>query len=106
MVCKGICIRHRAQKPVGSFGRYATGQKRCQVCAVYMRWEGLWCPCCGRKVRTRPRNSKFKQKFKQKFKTIIKSEHNKNENGNGKQHHLLIYRENDINAKSGFLSVN
>ena len=27
MVCKGICVRHKAQKPSGAFGRYATGQK-------------------------------------------------------------------------------
>jgi hypothetical protein len=100
MVCKGICIRHRAQKPLGSFGRYATGQKRCQVCSVYMRWGGLWCPCCGCKVRTRPRNSKFKQRFK----TLIKKKHN--ENGNKRQHHLLIYRQNDINANSNFLFLN
>ena len=100
MVCKGICIRHRAQKPLSSFGRYATGQKRCQVCAVYMRWEGLWCPCCGCRVRTRPRNSKFNQRFK----TLIKKKHDVNENK--RQHHLLIYRKSDIDANSNFLFVN
>jgi hypothetical protein len=46
MTCKGICIRHRAEKPLGHFGRYAAGQKRCQICAIYMRWDGIWCPCC------------------------------------------------------------
>jgi hypothetical protein len=100
MVCKGICIRHRAQRPAGSFGRYATGQKRCQVCAIFIRWDGLWCPCCGCRVRTRSHNSKLKQKLK----TIIKREHNENENE--KQHYLLIYRKNDINANSNFLFVN
>jgi hypothetical protein len=100
MTCKGICIRHRAQKPASYFGRYATGQKRCQVCSIFMKWDGTWCPCCGCRVRTKPRNSKFKQKLK----TIIKKEHNKNENE--KQRHLLIYRKNDINANSSFLFVN
>jgi len=46
MTCKGICIRHKAQKPPGT-GRYSTGQKRCQVCEIFLRWDGLWCPCCG-----------------------------------------------------------
>jgi len=50
MTCKGICIRHKAQKPVG-VGRYA-------------RWDGLWCPCCGYRLRTRPRNLKYKAKLK------------------------------------------
>ena len=44
MVCKGICIRHKALKPVGD-GRYAKGQKRCQVCEIFLNWDGLWCPC-------------------------------------------------------------
>ena len=61
MVCTGICIRHRAQRPADPFSRYATEQKRCQMYSVYIRWDVLWCPCCGFRVRTRPRNSKFKQ---------------------------------------------
>ena len=64
MVCKGICIRHKAQKPV-SQGRYATGQKRCQVCEIFIKWGGLWCPCCGYRLRTKPRNLKFKAKLRE-----------------------------------------
>jgi hypothetical protein len=45
MTCKGICIRHKAQKPVGS-GRYASGQKRCQICEI------------------KPRNLKYKAKLR------------------------------------------
>ena len=37
MTCKGICMRHKAQKPVGS-GRYASGQKRCQICEIFIKW--------------------------------------------------------------------
>jgi hypothetical protein len=64
MVCKGICVRHRAQKPPGAFGRYATGQKRCQVCEIFLKWDGMWCPCCGYRVRTRPRGHKFKERLR------------------------------------------
>jgi hypothetical protein len=63
MTCKGICIRHKAQKPVGA-GRYSTGQKRCQICELFLRWDGLWCPCCGYRLRTRPRNLKYKAKLR------------------------------------------
>ena len=48
MTCKGICIRYKAS------GRYDNGHKRCQVCNIFIKWEGLWCPCCGCKLRTRP----------------------------------------------------
>lgn len=63
MICKDICIRHKAQKPVGS-GRYAIGQKRCQICEIFLKWDGLWCPCCGYRLRTKPRNLKYKAKLR------------------------------------------
>jgi hypothetical protein len=62
MVCKGICLRHKAMKPVG-IGRYSTGQKRCQICEIILKWEASWCPCCGYRLRTRPRNLKYKTKL-------------------------------------------
>jgi len=63
MTCKGICIRHKAQKPV-HLGRYAMGQKRCQICELFIKWDGLWCPCCGYRLRTKPRNLKYKAKLR------------------------------------------
>lgn len=62
MTCKGICSRYKAQKPTG-IGRYASGQKRCQVCEKFINWGGNYCPCCGYKVRGRPRSRKYKAKF-------------------------------------------
>ena len=63
MTCKGICVRYKAQKPVGT-GRYASGQRRCQICEIFIKWEGLWCPCCGYILRTKPRNLKYKAKLR------------------------------------------
>ncbi|HEY9406573.1 MAG TPA: hypothetical protein VIP53_03900, partial [Nitrososphaera sp.] len=48
---------------VGS-GRYASGQKRCQICEIFIKWDGLWCPCCGYRLRTKPRNLKYKAKLR------------------------------------------
>jgi hypothetical protein len=59
MTCRGICHRHRAQERSG--GRYANGQKRCQVCQIYMKWDGLRCPCCRSRLRTKSHNSAFKK---------------------------------------------
>ena len=61
MTCRGICHRHRAQERSG--GRYANGQKRCQVCQIYMKWDGLRCPCCRSRLRTKSRNSAFKKRL-------------------------------------------
>ena len=49
MACKGICIRHKTS------GRYTSGHKRCGHCNLFIKWDGLWRPCCGYKLRSRPR---------------------------------------------------
>jgi len=64
MTCKGICLRHKAIKPIG-VGRYAAGQKRCQMCSIFVNWEGFFCPCCGYRLRTKPRNQRYKLKLAQ-----------------------------------------
>lgn len=63
MGCKGKC---QELKATGSFigGRYKYGQKRCQVCDLFIKWTGVRCPCCGYKLRTNPRNKKYKQKLR------------------------------------------
>jgi hypothetical protein len=30
-----------------------------------MKWDGLFCPCCGYMLRTSPRKSKFKAKLRE-----------------------------------------
>jgi predicted amidophosphoribosyltransferase len=60
MVCKGICSRHKVIRPLNG-QRYLIGQKRCQVCQIFIDWVGIFCPCCGYKLRITPRNKKLKQ---------------------------------------------
>lgn len=62
MACKGLCTRYKAQKLYG-VGRYISGQKRCQICEVFVNWSGLWCPCCRQRLRLKPRLMKFKTKI-------------------------------------------
>jgi hypothetical protein len=60
MSCKGICVRYRASN------NYANGQKRCKICEQFVKWNGLMCPCCRHKLRTRPRNPKLNEKLRKK----------------------------------------
>ena len=60
-------MRHKAYKPYCS-GRYAAGQKRCQICEIFIKWDGLWCPCCGCRLRMGPRLFKHKAKLRIKEK--------------------------------------
>src|SRR2546427_12544051 len=58
-----LCIRHKAPRPHVSIGnRYSTRQKRCQICEIFLKWDGSWCPCCNYKLRTKPRNLKSELK--------------------------------------------
>jgi len=66
MSCKGTCVLNKA-----SPGRYVNGQKRCQVCNIYLKWEGFYCPCCGHKLRTGPRNTKYKIKMRAMKREVI-----------------------------------
>ena len=59
MVCRGICSRHKAMRP-STGKRYLTGQKHCNVCQIFINWQNFWCPCCGYRLRTKPRNRKYK----------------------------------------------
>lgn len=60
MSCNGVeCLKYKAKKPIGT-GRYASGQKRCQICSLFMIHDGIYCPCCHYKLRTKPRKSVYK----------------------------------------------
>lgn len=60
--CRGICTRFKAPKPAG--GRYSSGQKRCQICEVFMETDEIWCSCCGYRLRSKPRNKKYKERLR------------------------------------------
>ncbi len=67
MACKGIeCKRHKAGKPPKGMGRYESGQSRCQVCAIFMFFNGIYCPCCNTKLRKKPRSMKYKEQLKER----------------------------------------
>gem|GEM_PF-620560 len=60
--CIGTCVRYKARKPL-EIGRYAAGQKRCNLCEIFINSDGAFCPCCKRKLRSLPRSRKGKEKY-------------------------------------------
>ena len=61
-MCKGNCKKYEAKKAFGT-NRYAEGQKYCSACETWLYWDGLYCPCCSHRVRTRPIHGRSKRKF-------------------------------------------
>ncbi|WP_420545275.1 hypothetical protein [Nitrosopumilus sp.] len=65
MGCNGICHRYKVTKGRNTDSWYRQGAKRCTFCDVYMGWEGLWCPCCRHRLRSRPKASQYRQKYQE-----------------------------------------
>ena len=61
--CKDLCITHKAGKPSKGKLRYKIGQKRCSHCDIFIWCKKLYCPCCGYKLQTKPRNSLGKRRM-------------------------------------------
>jgi hypothetical protein len=68
--CKGLCTRYKATKPK-SGSRYGAGQKGCSSCNVFLNWQGLFCPCCGIRLRLKPKTKKQKEKLQKELKITL-----------------------------------
>lgn len=55
MNCRGICERLKVH------GTYLSGKKRCAVCCINIKWDGLWCPCCNMRLKAKPLAKKDKE---------------------------------------------
>lgn len=60
--CNGECKQFEAKKPHEG-PRYGQGQKRCQMCDTWINFEGIRCPCCNYRLRSRSRLAKCKPDF-------------------------------------------
>ena len=56
LACRGFCVKYKVDRPTDGL-RYVAGQKRCNPCSVFIEWDGLFCPCCGSKLRIKPKTS-------------------------------------------------
>ena len=64
MVCKNRCDRYKATQCGFKNQRYVLGQKRCNTCQVFVIWDGVYCPCCGYKLRAKPRRKETKERMR------------------------------------------
>lgn len=55
--CKKFCKRLRGK------GGYAGGNKKCRICNIFMKVEGYFCPCCGYRLKSKPRNSRSRKRL-------------------------------------------
>ena len=81
-------------------GRYASGHKRCQICDLFVQWEGIFCPCCGCRLRIGPRLYKHKAKLRIKQQKEMQLQKAQNENSSNiilhMQQILELTKSNDL----------
>jgi len=41
----------------------ASGQKRYNSCNIFMKWDGMFCPCCKLQLRKTPRSRKYREQL-------------------------------------------
>ena len=57
LVCKNICMHpeYAHKKIVRDLAN--TPYKKCSKCCVFIKYDGIWCPCCGVKLSKRAKNT-------------------------------------------------
>ena len=64
MACKRECQKYEAFNSDFTHARYAIGQKRCGTCELFLTWDlDNHCPCCGHRIRLKPKNARLKRQF-------------------------------------------
>ena len=61
--CKGTCSKYKRNISPYLGSMYLTGHVRCTICQTFLKWEGLYCPCCGARVSKKPKNMKAYNKL-------------------------------------------
>ena len=81
LMCKGVCNQAVYEKK----GTVRVGMsekethKRCSICCVFIKWSGVFCPCCGVKLKMSPRNNKARTTYaksneiRKRYKTMFKN---------------------------------
>ena len=63
MTCKNICKNYKVYWNSALGSRYALGHKRCYKCEVFMKVDGVYCPCCSIRLKYKPRNQYQKKAY-------------------------------------------
>lgn len=65
--CSGICKRYKSK------GGYLKGNKKCRMCKIFIKYDkGYFCPCCGFRLKSKPRGSKSRKKLAEKIENYEK----------------------------------
>jgi len=58
--CIGICTRYKS-KP-----RFVDGNKKCTKCGIFIKWDGLYCPCCKQLLSAIPNSARYRRALRER----------------------------------------
>ena len=64
-VCKKICLKYQIKYEHDVYSH--KNVKRCTECGVFIKYEGVYCPCCNVRLRGRPKNGLGSKSYKKRL---------------------------------------
>ncbi len=69
--CRKTCLQYKVRKTKLGQSFYAIQDtKYCSRCGEFIKWQGYHCPCCGGRLRSRPRANLGMDKYRQRKKVV------------------------------------
>ena len=62
-ICKGVCINSQYETKKTVCGKLREEYRRCSVCCVFLKYQGIYCPCCGVRLKHSPRNNYARKRY-------------------------------------------
>jgi|TARA_R110000787_G_scaffold70884_3_gene157748 hypothetical protein len=67
MICRDIICKAEQYQPKKKVrGAASQGYRRCSVCEIFLKYDGIYCPCCSNRMRVTPNNNKARQRVREK----------------------------------------
>jgi len=58
LLCKARCELYEPLSILRN--KLSDGYARCRCCQVQVKWEGIWCPCCGSRLSRKGRANQYR----------------------------------------------
>jgi hypothetical protein len=66
MICRNIICKLEEYEPKKTVrGAAEKGYRRCSNCEVFLKYQGVYCPCCSNRMKVTPNNNKARQKVRE-----------------------------------------
>ena len=62
-ICKNTCTNGTFDHKKLVRGDLKRDYKRCSKCSVFLKYEGVYCPCCGVRLKYSPRNNSSRKRY-------------------------------------------